>query len=79
MKDHNISMQRLGADCDEVNYGHLSVRFGGVEEDGAVVLADFLALFDVLDRLNDDSVLHVVPVETFEAISKLILCISSSE
>ena len=49
-------------------YSHLSVSFGGVEEDGSIVLADFLALLDVLDRLDDYGVLHVVPVQVVEVI-----------
>ena len=39
-----------------------------MEEDGSVVLADFLALLDVLDRLDDYGVLHVVPVQVVEVI-----------
>ena len=36
------------------------VRLVAVEEDGAVVLADLLALPDVLDGLHHNVVLHVV-------------------
>jgi len=39
-------------------YSVLSLR---VEEDGAVVLAYFLPLLDVLDGLDHDVILHVVP------------------
>ena len=38
---------------------HLSVLPVGVEEDGSVVLADLLALADVLDGLHGHHVLHV--------------------